>query len=97
MLRHIVMIKYKDEVDLSEVSKILKSMLINLKNSIDALIDIEVGMNISTRPSAYDIVLTADFKDEKGLDLYRIHPEHVKVLDYLKIVMDSAVVVDYVI
>ena len=95
MLRHIVMIKYKTEFDANEVSIKLKSMLINLSEGIASLKNIEVGININTRPNAYNIVLTADFNDESGLDNYRVHPEHVKVLDYLAVVKDKATVVDY--
>jgi hypothetical protein len=29
--------------------------------------------------------------------MYRVHPEHVVVLDYLKEVMEKAAVVDYII
>ncbi len=96
MLRHIVMIKFKPELNLQEVSNNLRLMLIKLPENIESLKKIEVGINISTRPSAYNLVLTADFENKDGLDEYRIHPEHVKVLDYLKIVMDKATVVDYV-
>ncbi len=95
MLRHIVMIMLKDNVDTSLVSKELKMMLENLEHSIEPLLKMEAGINISTKPSAYDVVLTADFSGVDGLDEYRVHTEHVKVLDYLKVVMEKAAVVDY--
>ncbi len=96
MLRHIVMIKFKDEYRNKETSAELEKMLLDLLNSIDELKRMEVGHNISIKPSAMDLVLTADFDDIAGLDAYRVHPEHVKVLDYLKIVMEKAHVVDYI-
>lgn len=96
MLRHIVMIKLKDSVDCSIVSKKLKAMLEKLEHTIEPLLKIEAGINISTKSSAHDVVLTADFEDISGLDEYRVHPEHVKVLDYLKEVMEKAAVVDYI-
>lgn len=95
MLRHIVMIKLKDHVDASVVSKEIKVMLDDLGQSIGSLLKIEAGINVSTKASAHDVVLTADFEDVTGLDEYRVHPEHVKVLDYLKEVMEKAAVVDY--
>ena len=97
MIRHIVMIKIKETEDNHVVSKELKRILINLESSVPSLIKIEVGINISTKASAFDVVLTADFNDISVLDEYRVHPEHVKVLDYLKIVMEKAAVVDYII
>lgn len=95
MLRHIVMIKLNGDVDKMPVSEKIKFMLEGHENSIDDLLKMEVGFNISTKASAYDIVLTADFKDEDGLNVYRVHPKHIEVLDYLKEVMEKAVVVDY--
>lgn len=97
MLRHIVMIKFKSDIDLKSESEMLKSMLIDLETSINSLQKMEVGLNISTKPSAFDLVLTADFIDVDGLDDYRVHPEHVKVLDYLKKVIEKVHVVDYII
>lgn len=96
MLRHIVMIKFKDNVNIQEASIKLKSKIEALERSIETLINIEVGINISTKASAQDIVLTADFENEEGLNYYRDHPEHVKVLEYLKKVMEKAAVVDYI-
>ena len=95
MLRHIVMIRYKEGQNLPDVSANTKKQLLALEKSIEPLSKMEVGLNISTRPSAYDLVLVADFADEHGLAIYRDHPEHIKVLDYLKTVMEKATVVDY--
>lgn len=95
MLRHIVMIRIKENLDKVDVSKEMKNKLEALEDSIESLLKIEVGINVSTKQSAFDVVLTADFVNEENLDKYRVHPEHVLVLDYLKIVMDKAVVVDY--
>ncbi len=96
MLRHIVMIKLNNESNTVEVINKLKTMLNSLEKSIDSLHRMEVGINISKKPSAFDLVLTADFEDENGLDEYRVHPSHVLVLNYLKIVMEKAAVVDYI-
>ncbi len=43
-------------------------MLEALDDSIESLLRIEVGINISTKPSAYDVVLTADFDNEINRD-----------------------------
>jgi hypothetical protein len=95
MLRHIVMIKFNERENLHENSNYLKKLLMDLENSIDSLNKMEVGINFSNRPTAHDIVLIADFDNEAALDEYRIHPEHVKVLNYLKENGVKATVVDY--
>lgn len=95
MLRHIVMIKFKDRAKKDEEAAELKNMLEGLKDEIPALYSIEVGLNLNTKPSAFDLVLTANFENETGLDAYRIHPSHKKVLAYLEKVVDKTAVVDY--
>lgn len=89
------MIKFNERENLQENSNYLKKILMDLENSIDSLNKMQVGINFSTRPSAHDIVLIADFDDEAGLDEYRVHPEHVKVLDYLREKGVQSTVVDY--
>ena len=73
----------------------LASLLNDLKNHISSLEKMEVGLNFSTRPTAMDIVLTASFKGEAGLEEYRVHPKHVEVLAYIKEVVEEARVLDY--
>ncbi len=97
MIRHIVMFTLKDfEEDRKQQLLIeIKLMLLDLKNQIPELLKMEVGINVSTRPTAYDIVLTSEFSSPKTLDVYRVHPKHQKVLDYLREVIDRTAVVDY--
>jgi len=89
------MIKFNDREGLEENSEYLKKLLMDLEKSVDSLNKMQVGINFSTRPAAYDIVLIADFDDEAGLDSYRIHPEHIEVLNYLKEKGVQSTVVDY--
>jgi hypothetical protein len=89
------MMKFIDRKTVSTVSRKVEKMLVQLPDLINELLAMEVGLNINTKASAYDLVLVADFEDETGLDAYRIHPAHVKVLDYLKKTMEKATVVDY--
>ena len=95
MLRHIVMLTFKDRQKVTEISEQFKSMLIALEESVPELIRMEVGLNVSTKASAYDLVLTADFADENALDKYRVHPEHVQVLEFMRAVVEKVAVVDY--
>lgn len=73
----------------------VKSMLMALEDTIPGLLKMEVGINISERPTAFDLVLTADFEDESGLNTYRNHPDHVKVLAFLKDKLEKTAVADY--
>lgn len=95
MLKHIVMMKMKDASEKEQNQKKLVEMLEALKGQISVIEFLEVGNNFSTRPTAMDIVLLTEFNDEAALDKYRVHPEHVKVLGFIKEVVDEARVVDY--
>jgi hypothetical protein len=97
MLKHIVMMKLEDmeptEKEFNQ--KRLVSMLEGLIEHIPAISKLEVGNNFSTRPTAMDLVLITEFKGEKELDEYRVHPKHQKVLEFIKEVVDEVKVVDY--
>ena len=95
MIRHIVMVKLKPVPNLETLKNELKQMLEDLIPTVKSLKKMEVGLNISQQPRAYDIVLTADFDDMDGLQAYRIHPYHVKILDRLKDVAEKTAAVDY--
>ena len=96
MLKHIVMMKLKrDDGRFQEHVSKLEKMLNDLKTVIPSLKKMEVGLNTSARPSAYDIVLVSEFEDDEGLEKYRIHPKHIEVLDFIKVIVDDAKVVDY--
>ena len=95
MLRHIVMMKFKNRDTASEISLKVKKMLDGLVPVVDSLNRMEVGMNINQKPAAYDLVLTADFDDEAGLNAYRSHPDHVHILNLMREVVDKTTVVDY--
>lgn len=73
----------------------LKKMLEDLIEHIPELKSMEVGINISTRPTAYDLILISEFKSEDDLDTYRVHPKHQEVIEFVKKVSKTSAVVDY--
>lgn len=97
MIRHIVMMKFADRENWKTFANETALKLNNLVHLVEPLKKMETGINLSTRPAAYDLVLTADFDNEAGLEAYRIHPEHVKVLNYLQPLLEKSTVVDYLI
>jgi hypothetical protein len=42
-----------------------------------------------------DLVLRATFDVRQGLEEYAVHPEHLRVIDYIKSVAEYSRVVDY--
>jgi len=100
MLKHIVMWKLKDLAEGKtkiENAKMMKFMLEGLKEKISEIDHIEVGLNVIASEAAFDVVLYSEFKDQKALETYQKHPEHVKVADFVGKIKEERVVVDYII
>ncbi len=97
MLRHIVMMKFSDRKNWQTTAEKVSCMLNALPEQVTSLKSMETGINLSSRDVAFDLVLTADFADEAGLEAYRIHSAHVTVLEYLKPRVAQTTVVDYLI
>lgn len=95
MIRHIVMFRLKDTPHKQKNAQKLKEAIEALEESIPEAKSIEVGLNINEKPSAYDLVLVSDFDNEEALERYRVHPEHQKVVDYIKQVNEDIAAVDY--
>lgn len=89
------MIRLKDNEAKQENAKKLKNAIEGLLGVVPELMAMEVGLNLSTKPSAYDLVLTSEFESLETLDAYRVHPEHQKVVELLYEVMENTAVVDY--
>ena len=78
-----------------EIASTLKSKLDGLQEKIDEITSLKTGLNINTRPTAFDLILIVEFKNEDALNVYRSHPEHVKVLDFMRTLNLETAVVDF--
>jgi hypothetical protein len=88
------MFDFKDENKKDNIEK-AKEMLENLIDSISSLRDMEVGVNFSSEDRAMDLSIITSFDDQAGLEEYAIHPEHLKVVEFIKTVVTSSKVSDY--
>ena len=98
MLKHIVMWEIRDShegADKDEIMDRIKEELEGLKNFIPEIKTMEVGRNSNELPTSFDIVLYSEFESKEDLEIYREHPEHVRVAQFIRQVMTDAVVVDY--
>lgn len=98
MFKHIVMWKFKDEAD----GATRESNLRTAKHLLDALPSVipeiemfEVGIDCSQTPSSFDLVLNSTFANRAALEAYQNHPEHRKVVEFLRRAQSAKVVVDY--
>lgn len=94
MIKHIVLWRMKPEVTEEQVAE-MKAQLEGLKGKVDALIDIEIGIDFQRKDASSDVSLYSVFNDEAGLQAYATHPEHLKVVEFVKPLIAERRVVDY--
>ena len=97
MINHIVLFKLKDfqKEEKAKVVKELKTLLEGLKEKIDEVKYLEVGTNYELDAKSYDIALISHFSSLEDLDTYRVHPEHLKVVERIKETTSERAAVDY--
>ena len=94
MIKHIVMWKFKEEV--AEADKLeMKQRLEALKDVVPSLVHIEVGLDLSNKEASMDMVLYSKFQTAENLAAYAGHPEHLKVVEFVKPLVCDRAVVDY--
>jgi hypothetical protein len=94
MVVHIVTFKFKEENKKANIIQ-AKQMLENLMGAVPTLRSMDVGINFSPEERAMDLSIITAFESKEGLEAYAIHPEHLKVVDFIKTVVEYSKVVDY--
>jgi hypothetical protein len=98
MVKHIVMYKLKpfaEGADKKANAIQMKKKLENLQSVIPGSFKIEVGINYN--PGGYDVVLYSEFNDHDALETYLLHPDHLRVKEFIHSVMSDRAVADYMI
>jgi len=94
MIVHIVMFKFKEENKKANIIQ-ARQMLENLMGAVPSLRSIDVGVNFAKEDRAMDLSIITSFESKESLDAYAVHPEHLKVVDFIKTVVEYSKVVDY--
>lgn len=94
MVVHIVTFKFKEENKQANIIQ-AKQMLENLLGVVPSLKSIDIGINFSTEVRAMDLSIVTLFESKQGLEAYATHPEHIKVVTFIKEVVEYSKVVDY--
>jgi len=97
MINHIVLFKLKDYPAKEKAITVeeLKTLLESLKDNIKEVKYLEVGTNYELEAKSYDIALISHFESLEDLDTYRVHPEHLKVVERIKETTSERAAVDY--
>lgn len=97
MIRHIVMWNFKEgftsEQNIANAGKV-KEGLEGLAGVIPGIIKMEVVIE-ALKTSNRDIVLNSLFVSRAALAAYQIHPDHVRVSEYVGTVMMNRTCIDY--
>jgi len=91
MIRHVVLCKVKPNSPLKEI----KEKIENLKNEIDVIEHIEVGLDIGFDKAPSDFCIITELKTLNDLSTYATHPKHLEVIDFLKNYLIERRAVDY--
>jgi hypothetical protein len=94
MLNHVVLLKFKTDVEDGDIRK-LEDLLEELPNKISEILVYEFGRNTIPSERAYDFALVSLFANPESLKRYRRHPEHLVVLDLIKRICEHTVTVDF--
>lgn len=99
MVRHIVLFKLADEAEgrsKAENALIIKERLEELKNTIPVIRKIEVKINLSEAfADNHDVILESEFDTLEDVRTYAVHPEHIKVGEFIAKVRTSRAAIDY--
>jgi hypothetical protein len=91
MVRHVVLWRLKDKTKILE----MKGKLETLPALVPGIKYFQVGANGPESETASDLSLVSDFEDWAGLKYYTEHPEHQKVVTFVRSVTSERRVVDF--
>ena len=93
MVKHIVMFKLTEKTP--ENMEYAIQSLKSLEGNIETLKAMEIGSDFSEAERSYDIVLTTHFDNIEGLKIYAKHENHLPVVEIMRSLCMSSIVVDY--
>ena len=91
MIKHVVMWKFKEE-NREENLKKAREMLLALPPVINEIKKMEVYFDVNHTAASADMMLDTEFLTLEDLNTYAVHPEHLKVAEFVKGVVTDRVV-----
>ena len=93
MIKHVVMWRFKEENKEANMQK-AKEILLALPAMIPEIKKMEVYIDDLHTPASMDMMLETEFASFEDLHIYAVHPEHLKVAEFVKSVVESRVALD---
>ncbi len=96
MIRHILLIKFKDSVEASQIDQV-KVLFESMPNKVEGVMSVEWGINDSPehRNQGYRHSVLMNFADEAGRQNYLPHPEHDALKAVFRPLLEDIIVFDY--
>jgi hypothetical protein len=96
MIHHLVFWKCKEQAlgRSAQENAALATQKLNALRGVVPALSLAVGVN--TLPgSEYDLALTSSFESQAALDAYQGHPEHLKVVAFIREIVEKRSAVDF--
>ena len=97
MIRHVVMWKFKPEAEgrtKLQNMEMLRNKLFALPALIPEIKKMEIVFDVKHTDFSMDFMLLTEFESLETLAVYAEHPDHLKVSDFVRNVVDTRVVLD---
>lgn len=94
MLKHVVFMKFKPTVTAPDIEG-LKQDLGGLPAAIPEIREFVFGNDILRTERSWDFALVSAFDNVEAMNRYQVHPDHQVVLQKVRAMCESIVVVDF--
>jgi hypothetical protein len=94
MLKHVVLMKFKEGITDAEISA-LEQGLGALPAKIPEIKGFQFGRDVVHSERSYDFALVSDFENLEAMQRYQVNPEHVPVVGLVRSLSASILAVDF--
>jgi Stress responsive A/B Barrel Domain len=94
MIKHVVLFKFKQGTAQTNVDELM-GLLAALPDAIPEIKSYQFGRDVTGIEKPYDFALVSGFDDMAALKQYADHPDHVKVVEFVRTISDDVASVDF--
>jgi hypothetical protein len=94
MLKHVVFFKFKPEVNEPDIVELEKGFAA-LPGAIREIQEYDFGRDVIHSERSYDFALVSSFADLEAMERYQKHPDHLRVVEAVKRISSTILVVDF--
>jgi len=98
MTRHLVFFKMKPEAqgkNALDNAQAMANKFRAISSQIPGVCSVELGMNFNSEENFYEMALNQVFESREALENYIVDPRHVEVRDFVRLVIDHRIIIDY--